>query len=111
MKAIRLTVSDSGPPIVAVRNLRVNRGGRPVLHRLSCDVPRGKISALVGLNGSGKTTLLRTLLGEFPSQGEIRFACGEDHSRPFEHLTPADRQAILEIVRDTRPGLPAYWRK
>jgi hypothetical protein len=36
---------------------------------------------------------------------------GEDHSRPFEHLTPADRQAILEIVRDTRPGLPAYWRK
>jgi zinc transport system ATP-binding protein len=82
MKAIRLTVSDSGPPIVAVRNLRVNRGGRPVLHRLSCDVPRGKISALVGLNGSGKTTLLRTLLGEFPYQGEIRFACGEDHSRP-----------------------------
>jgi hypothetical protein len=36
---------------------------------------------------------------------------GEDHSRPFEHLTPADRQAVLEILRETRPGLPAYWRK
>jgi zinc transport system ATP-binding protein len=80
--AIRLPVQDAAPPIVSVRNLRVERGGRPVLHRLSCDVPRGKISALVGLNGSGKSTFLRTLLGEFPYQGEIKFACGEDHSRP-----------------------------
>lgn len=34
---------------------------------------------------------------------------GKDQSRPFDHLSAADRQAMLEIVRDTRPGLPAYW--
>lgn len=35
---------------------------------------------------------------------------GQDQSKPFEHLTRADRQAILEILRDTLPNLPASWR-
>jgi len=82
MTTIRLPVADSGPPIVSARDLVVERGGRAVLHRLNCDVPRGKVSALIGLNGSGKSTFLRTLVGEFPFRGELRFACGEDHSRP-----------------------------
>jgi hypothetical protein len=35
---------------------------------------------------------------------------GEDTSKPFAHLSPDDRQAIREIIRDTKPGLPPYWR-
>ncbi len=35
---------------------------------------------------------------------------GEDQSKPYSHLTPADRLAILEILRDTIPGLPELWR-
>ena len=77
-----LPVLDTGPPLVAMRMVRVDRGGRPILHRLTCEFRRGQISAVIGLNGSGKSTLLRTLLGEFPYKGEIRFACGEDHRRP-----------------------------
>jgi len=34
---------------------------------------------------------------------------GKDQSKPFERLTTADRTAVLEIVRDTKSGLPAYW--
>jgi hypothetical protein len=36
---------------------------------------------------------------------------GEDKSAAFTHLTPADRKAVLEILRDTLPDLPAYWKK
>jgi hypothetical protein len=36
---------------------------------------------------------------------------GEDRSRPFDHLSIVDRQAGLEILRATKPGLPAYWVK
>jgi hypothetical protein len=36
---------------------------------------------------------------------------GEDKSEAFAHLTPADRKAVLEILRDTLPDLPAYWKK
>jgi hypothetical protein len=34
----------------------------------------------------------------------------EDTSKDFAHLTAADRQAIVDILRDTKPGLAAYWR-
>jgi len=33
-----------------------------------------------------------------------------DMNKEFVHLSPADRQAITEILCDTKPGLPAYWK-
>jgi hypothetical protein len=34
-----------------------------------------------------------------------------DYTRDFDHLTADDRLAILDILRDTKKDLPAYWRK
>ena len=34
---------------------------------------------------------------------------GVDRSREFAHLSDEDRTAILEILRETKPGLPAEW--
>jgi hypothetical protein len=34
---------------------------------------------------------------------------GQDHSEKFAHLTSGDRAAILTILRETLPSLPAYW--
>ncbi|NDU72496.1 ATP-binding cassette domain-containing protein [Actinomadura sp. DSM 109109] len=50
-------------PAVEVRGLRVERGGREVLHGLTFDVPRGSIVGLLGPSGCGKTTLMRALVG------------------------------------------------
>jgi hypothetical protein len=36
---------------------------------------------------------------------------GKDASPEFAHLSAADRRAILEILRATKPGLPEYWRR
>lgn len=46
--------------------------GKEVLKDLSCRIPRGKITAIVGENGSGKSTLMR-LLERFdpPTEGKI----------------------------------------
>jgi hypothetical protein len=35
---------------------------------------------------------------------------GQDQTKQFSHLTPNDRRAILEILRDTIPALPEPWR-
>ncbi|MEO7145592.1 MAG: hypothetical protein ABI165_19020 [Bryobacteraceae bacterium] len=35
---------------------------------------------------------------------------GKDSSKAFARLTAADRKAILEILRETKKGLPDYWR-
>jgi hypothetical protein len=40
----------------------------------------------------------------------LEILSGEDRSEKFEHLTLEDRQAIREILRDTKPGLPATWQ-
>ncbi len=34
---------------------------------------------------------------------------GKDKSPTFASISPADRQAVLEIVRATNPNLPKYW--
>lgn len=34
---------------------------------------------------------------------------GKDRSGQYERLAAVDRQAILEILRATKPGLPDYW--
>ena len=35
---------------------------------------------------------------------------GADRSKAFDSVAAEDRQAILEILRDTKPDLPAYWK-
>src|SRR5439155_19144427 len=35
---------------------------------------------------------------------------GKDTSKDFAHLSAGDRKAILEILPDTKAGLPEYWK-
>ena len=35
---------------------------------------------------------------------------GEDQSPDFASLSKTDRREILEILLDTKAGLPAYWK-
>src|SRR6185437_1574749 len=35
---------------------------------------------------------------------------GKDTSKTFARLSDADRRAILEILLDTKPNLPGYWK-
>lgn len=63
---------SAGAVPVAVRDLRIDRGGTTVLDGVSFSVPAGAMLAVVGTNGSGKSTLLRGLVGITPpSAGEI----------------------------------------
>ncbi|MFC1430528.1 ABC transporter ATP-binding protein [Streptacidiphilus sp. N1-3] len=64
-KAAKAAQADQAdhPPAVAVRGLRVVRGGRPVLHELDLTVPAGSVTGLLGPSGCGKTTLLRSVVG------------------------------------------------
>ena len=68
-------------PLLAVKELRVRRGGSLVLDISSLTVEEGTILSLIGPNGAGKTTLMQTLAclikphgGEFFFKGERVFS-------------------------------------
>src|ERR1700752_294253 len=60
---------DDSAGVIALDNLSVTFGGRPILKDLRGDL-LGKAIGLLGPNGAGKTTLIHTLLGfHQPSAG------------------------------------------
>jgi len=60
------------PSVIALDDLSVSFGGRPILKGLRGEL-RGRAIGLLGPNGAGKTTLIHTLLGFHPpSSGTAR---------------------------------------
>jgi len=60
--------------MLAVRDLDLYYGDAQALDRVSLEVPKGAIVAIVGANGAGKSSLIRTIAGiELPRAGSISF--------------------------------------
>jgi ABC-2 type transport system ATP-binding protein len=60
-------------PAIALRGLRVVRGGRVVLDDVTLEVPRGTVAGLLGPSGCGKSTLMRSLVGvQLVAGGEVQ---------------------------------------
>jgi phospholipid/cholesterol/gamma-HCH transport system ATP-binding protein len=55
--------------LVSIRNLVFLRGGRKIFDGVSLDIPRGKITAIMGPSGTGKTTLLKLIGGQLRPDG------------------------------------------
>ena len=78
--------------LVQLRDVTFSYGDRVILRNLSLQVPRGKVTALMGASGGGKTTVLRLIGGQqCAQQGQVLFN-GQDVGR-------MDRQALYAVRR------------
>jgi len=59
--------------LVTIRDLTFSRGAGRIFAGLDLDIPRGKVTGLMGPSGTGKTTLLNLIGGRLkPDQGTVR---------------------------------------
>lgn len=86
-------MSSSSSPLVVLRDLHFAYGDRPVLQGVSLEVPRGKITALMGASGGGKTTVLRLIGGQYKAQsGSLLFDGQEISQLSHDQLYAARRR-------------------
>jgi len=67
-----ISMSEDGDTLVKIRDLHFSRGSKAIFRGLNLEIPRGKVTTILGPSGTGKTTLLKMIGGQLkPSQGAI----------------------------------------
>ena len=102
-------------PLLELRRLDTFYGKSHILRGLSFDVPRGRITALLGRNGMGKTTTLRSIMGLTPPRsGVIRFDGRDVTGQPSHRIArlglgyvPEGRQLFPHLDVDENLRLAA----
>ncbi len=116
---------------IAISDLHVERGGRPVLSGLTLEVGVGSVTGLLGPSGCGKSTLMRsivgvqivasgtvTVLGQPAGSPALRRQIGyvtqapsvygdlsvEENLRFFAAVVGADRARISEVIETVGLG-------
>ena len=84
------TDSDS---VVRIRGLHFAYGRNRILRGIDLDIPRGRVSAILGTSGSGKSTLLQLIGGSLrPARGTVEVCGREVHALTVEELYALRRQ-------------------
>ena len=79
-------------PLVVLKDIHFGYGERPVLEGVSLQVPRGKVTALMGASGGGKTTVLRLIGGQYTAQsGQLLF--------DGQNVSALDRKGLYQARR------------
>lgn len=85
---------------LTVSELVVRLGSHAALNGISCTLPAGSFTGIVGPNGSGKTTLLRALSGVLaPAAGSVHL-----DGRPVRSLPATVRARQMAVVTQHLPG-------
>src|SRR5881398_2219852 len=63
---------EESKPVIRLRGVEKTLGGQPVLQGVNLDVPRGKVTTVIGKSGGGKSVLLKHMIGLLkPDRGQV----------------------------------------
>ena len=78
----------TGDGALEIENLRLELGGREVLHGVSLRLAPGEVVALLGANGAGKSSLVMAVAGVLPKLSGARSLSGAS----IDRLAPHERR-------------------
>ena len=77
-------------PLIRIRGLCTVLNGKTIFDGVDLDIPRGRVTAVMGPSGTGKTTLMRHITGQLaPDAGEISVA--------GQNVWKLGREALFEL--------------
>ncbi len=86
--------------MIEVRELRVSRGRREVVHGVGLHIERGSWVSVVGPNGAGKSSMLLAIAALLPAAGDVSV-----DGRPVRDLSVRERARLFALVPQ-QPVIP-----
>jgi branched-chain amino acid transport system ATP-binding protein len=103
--------------VLELINIHASYGKLEALHGIDIQVPRGKVTTLLGANGAGKTTALRVIVGMLPATGTVLFegfpllgTRPDKIVRRGISLVPETRELFLAMTVEENLRLGSYTR-
>jgi len=88
-------MSNSGTPLVEMRDISISFGGIKAVDHVSVDLYPGEVVGLLGHNGAGKSTLIKCLSGAYQADAGEIFINGN----PVNIQNPRDaREQNIETI-------------
>lgn len=91
----------SDAPMVRIRGLTTVLNGKTVFDALDLDIPRGKVTAIMGPSGTGKTTLLKHITGQMHGDAGQILVDGQDVFRLSREKLFAMREKIGYLFQNS----------
>src|ERR1700752_1031311 len=103
-------------PLLELRDITIERGGRPVVKDVSIPVPAGEVTALLGPNGAGKSSLVLAIGGVLrPRPGSVSLDGTELAGRRPEKvraagiaIDPQGRRLLPDLNGENHPRVAPY---
>jgi dipeptide transport system ATP-binding protein len=109
-----MSTPPAQPPLLSLRQLRVDFAGFPAVDGLDLDVHEGELLGIVGESGSGKSVTMLALMGLIDAPGRVSAQEMRFGSTDLLRLSPAERRRVVGrdiamIFQDPATSLnPAY---
>ncbi|HFI0255969.1 TPA: ABC transporter ATP-binding protein [Streptococcus suis] len=92
---------------IQAENIQVSYDNRIIIDGLSTQIPKGRVTTIIGANGCGKSTLLKTLSRILPAEKGVVYLDGKDiREVPTKEI--AKQLALLPQLQESLDGIRVY---